>query len=39
MMGDDGEKFGTWPGTWDLCYGKGQWVERFFSALEENAAG
>ncbi len=37
MMGDDGEKFGTWPGTWDLCYGKGQWVERFFSALEENA--
>ncbi len=37
MMGDDGEKFGTWPGTWDLCYGKGQWVERFFTALEENA--
>ena len=37
MMGDDGEKFGTWPGTWDLCYGKGGWVERFFTALEENA--
>ena len=37
MMGDDGEKFGTWPGTWELCYGKGQWVERFFSALEENS--
>ena len=36
MMGDDGEKFGTWPGTWDLCYGKGDWVERFFSALEAN---
>jgi alpha-amylase len=36
MMGDDGEKFGTWPGTWDLCYGKQQWVERFFSALEAN---
>jgi alpha-amylase len=36
MMGDDGEKFGTWPGTWDLCYGKGDWVERFFRALEEN---
>ena len=36
MMGDDGEKFGTWPGTWELCYGKGEWVERFFSALEEN---
>jgi hypothetical protein len=38
MMGDDGEKFGTWPGTWDLCYGEPQWVERFFSALEHNAA-
>ena len=37
MMGDDGEKFGTWPGTWDLCYGKGGWVERFFTALERNA--
>ncbi len=37
MMGDDGEKFGTWPGTWDLCYGEEQWVERFFSALEQNS--
>ncbi len=37
MMGDDGEKFGTWPGTWELCHGEGQWVERFFTALEENA--
>ncbi len=37
MMGDDGEKFGTWPGTWELCHGNGQWVERFFSALEENS--
>jgi 4-alpha-glucanotransferase len=37
MMGDDGEKFGTWPGTWELCHGEGGWVERFFSALEENA--
>ena len=38
MMGDDGEKFGTWPGTWDLCHGEGQWVERFFSALEANSS-
>ncbi len=37
MMGDDGEKFGTWPGTWNLCYGEQQWVERFFSAVEENS--
>jgi 4-alpha-glucanotransferase len=36
MMGDDGEKFGTWPGTWELCHGQGRWVERFFSALEDN---
>ena len=36
-MGDDGEKFGTWPGTWELCYGEGQWVERFFGALEANS--
>jgi hypothetical protein len=37
MMGDDGEKFGAWPGTADLCYGEEQWVERFFTALEQNA--
>ncbi|MEX1294899.1 MAG: alpha-amylase/4-alpha-glucanotransferase domain-containing protein [Candidatus Limnocylindrales bacterium] len=37
MMGDDGEKFGVWPGTWDLCYGKQRWVERFFTALEQNS--
>jgi alpha-amylase len=38
MMGDDGEKFGTWPGTWELCHGTGGWLERFFTALEMNAA-
>jgi hypothetical protein len=34
-MGDDCEKFGAWPGTYDHCYRDG-WVERFFSALERN---
>jgi alpha-amylase/alpha-mannosidase (GH57 family) len=34
-MGDDNEKFGAWPGTYDHCYRDG-WVERFFSALERN---
>jgi alpha-amylase len=29
FMGDDGEKFGHWPGTHDLCYTKG-WLDRFF---------
>jgi 4-alpha-glucanotransferase len=34
-MGDDLEKFGVWPGTFELCYRNG-WLERFFSALERN---
>ncbi|HET9084181.1 MAG TPA: alpha-amylase/4-alpha-glucanotransferase domain-containing protein [Candidatus Limnocylindrales bacterium] len=36
VMGDDGEKFGGWPTTWEHCWGERQWVERFFTALEEN---
>ncbi len=36
VMGDDGEKFGAWPETWELCWGEEAWVDRFFSALEEN---
>ena len=35
-MGDDGEKFGAWPTTYEHCWGKGRWVERFFEALESN---
>ena len=35
-MGDDCEKFGGWPGTYDYCYRDG-WVDRFFSALEASA--
>ncbi len=35
-MGDDCEKFGAWPGTFDHCYRDG-WLERFFSALEANS--
>ena len=37
MMGDDGEKFGAWPTTWEHCWGERRWVERFFEALEANA--
>ena len=37
VMGDDGEKFGAWPTTWDHCWGSRRWVERFFEALEANA--
>jgi alpha-amylase len=36
VMGDDGEKFGAWPTTWDHCWGSRRWVDRFFEALEAN---
>ena len=35
-MGDDGEKFGVWPHTYQHCWEYG-WMEQFFSALEENS--
>jgi alpha-amylase len=35
-MGDDGEKFGGWPTTFEYCWGPTGWVERFFAALESN---
>lgn len=35
-MADDGEKFGVWPKTYKHCYEDG-WLERFFTALDENA--
>jgi alpha-amylase len=37
FMGDDGEKFGAWPGTYEHCWGQGRWIDRFFGLLEENA--
>ncbi len=36
-MGDDCEKFGVWPRTYDHCYTDG-WLENFFTALEENGS-
>ena len=36
VMGDDGEKFGLWPGTYAHCWTNG-WVDDFFAALEENS--
>jgi alpha-amylase len=35
VFGDDGEKFGTWPGTKDHVYRDG-WLRRFFDVLVEN---
>ena len=31
IMGDDGEKFGAWPGTYELCWGEGRWIEDCFT--------
>ncbi|GCE12142.1 alpha-amylase/4-alpha-glucanotransferase domain-containing protein [Tengunoibacter tsumagoiensis] len=41
VMGDDGEKFGSWPDTGTYCWGsdgRDGWVEEFFTALEANSA-
>lgn len=35
VFADDGEKFGSWPGTYDHVYTNG-WLDRFFTALENN---
>lgn len=35
VMGDDGEKFGLWPETYDSIWGE-DWMDRFFEALEAN---
>ena len=37
IMGDDGEKFGGWPGTHELCWGRNGWIEQCFTALEQNS--
>jgi 4-alpha-glucanotransferase len=37
-MGDDGEKFGSWPGTYEYCWSREHWVDRCFDALETNSA-
>lgn len=35
IYGDDGEKFGVWPGTRQWVFEDG-WLERFFEAIERN---
>ncbi len=32
VFGDDGEKFGDWPGTHQLCYDE-RWLDRFFQEI------
>jgi alpha-amylase len=36
ILGDDGEKFGVWPETYEHCWGNG-WVDKFFSEVERNS--
>ena len=41
VMGDDGEKFGAWPDTYEHCWGhdgKSGWVDDFFEACEANTS-
>jgi len=38
VMGDDGEKFGGWPGTYELCWEREHWIEQCFTAIEDNAS-
>lgn len=35
IYGDDGEKFGLWPGTYEWVIKKG-WLDNFFKAVEDN---
>jgi len=35
VYGDDGEKFGVWPHTYEHCY-KDRWIERFIGEIERN---
>jgi len=36
VFGDDMEKFGVWPGTFEHCYDN-HWLEDFLTALEDNS--
>ncbi len=35
VYGDDGEKFGVWPKTYEHCF-KDRWIERFLDQVERN---
>jgi 4-alpha-glucanotransferase len=36
VLGDDMEKFGVWPGTYEHCF-ENKWLENFCAELEQNA--
>lgn len=33
LMGDNGEKFGTWPGSYEHCWGDGKYIDELFTTL------
>ncbi len=35
LLGDDGEKFGVWPGTYKYVYEE-RWLEKFLNSLTQN---
>src|SRR5690606_6247454 len=37
LFGDDGEKFGAWPGTFEWVFENG-WLRRFFEALQNETS-
>jgi alpha-amylase len=37
LMADNGEKFGTYAGAYEYCWGEGRYMEDLFTALEMNA--
>jgi len=37
LMADSGEKFGTWPGSYEHCWGDGKYIEELFTKLQLNS--
>lgn len=37
LMADNGEKFGTYAGAYEYCWGEGRYMEDLFTALELNS--
>lgn len=38
LMSDDGEKFGTWPGTYEHCWGENKYMVALFEALTKESS-
>lgn len=38
FVAQDGEKFGTWPGTYEHCWGAGKYMDGLFTALARESS-